>query len=119
VLGASTFNFLVDFGIGSRITDVTELQKILLAGGHLKIAAPTGYFGALSLAAVKSYQKAHGVIQTGYVGPLTRGELNKGSLSTSTGSKLNTSQASAVVGFIQAFGADADIIANVRAALGF
>jgi peptidoglycan hydrolase-like protein with peptidoglycan-binding domain len=118
VLGASTFNFLVDFGIGSRITDVTELQKILLAGGHLKIAAPTGYFGALSLAAVKSYQKAHGVIQTGYVGPLTRGELNKGAIA-SGGSKLNTSQASAVVGFIQAFGADADIIANVRAALGF
>lgn len=78
VLGASTFNFRTDFGVGSRLSpDVTELQKILIADGFLKIAAPTGYFGSLTRTAVKAYQSAHKVQYiTGFVGPLTRTALN-------------------------------------------
>ncbi len=66
-------------GIGSRGTDTTELQKILIAEGFLQIPAPVGTFGPLTLAAVKAYQKAHGISpQSGYVGPLTRAVLNNG-----------------------------------------
>lgn len=83
VLGASTstipvvyYSFLVDFGIGTENTDVTNLQTILIAKGYLSINAPTGYFGPLTQAAVREYQAAHGISATGFVGPLTRAQLN-------------------------------------------
>lgn len=79
VAGASTYNFQKNFGIGSRISpDVTELQKILIADGYLKIIAPTGYFGPSTMAAVKLYQKANNISATGFVGILTRAVLNLG-----------------------------------------
>jgi len=37
----------------------------------------TGYFGSLTLKAVKRFQAKYGIIQTGYVGPLTRAKLSK------------------------------------------
>lgn len=81
VLGASTFNFRIDFGQGSTLDpDVTELQKILMADGYLVIPAPTGYFGPLTTAAVKQYQAAHSIQTTGFVGPLTRAALNAGTI---------------------------------------
>lgn len=77
VLGASTFRFNVNFGFGSKIADVRELQTVLIASGHLKIAQPTGYFGPLTRAAVRAYQTTHSVKPvTGYVGPKTRAVLN-------------------------------------------
>jgi peptidoglycan hydrolase-like protein with peptidoglycan-binding domain len=78
VLGASAYNFAHALNIGSRGADVTQLQVVLIAGGFLVIDAPTGYFGKLTFAAVKAYQKAHGLPQVGNVGPLTRAQLNKG-----------------------------------------
>ncbi len=79
VLGAATYNFATNLRLGSRGADVTALQQVLIAEGHLSISAPTGYFGPLTLAAVKKYQAAHGISpQSGFVGPLTRAELNKG-----------------------------------------
>jgi peptidoglycan hydrolase-like protein with peptidoglycan-binding domain len=38
-------------------------------------AAPTGYFGSLTEAAVKKYQAAHSITMTGTVGPVTRTSL--------------------------------------------
>lgn len=79
VLGAETFRFLINMRQGSRLApDVTELQKVLIAHGYLKIAAPTGYFGPATLAAVKQYQSANSISMTGFVGPLTRAALNAG-----------------------------------------
>lgn len=81
VLGAALFNFTAEFGIGASGNTVTELQKILIAEGFLKIDAPTGYFGTLTYAALKAYQTAHGITPaTGYVGPKTLAELNKGAI---------------------------------------
>jgi peptidoglycan hydrolase-like protein with peptidoglycan-binding domain len=66
-------------GIGSRGNDVTQLQVFLKAGGYFNEEA-TGYFGALTEAAVKRLQAAADVVSsgdaqsTGYgaVGPKTR-----------------------------------------------
>lgn len=94
VLGAAAYNFTKDLSFGAHGTDVTELQKILIAEGYLKIPAPTAYFGALTKAAVVGYQKAHKVSPTsGYVGPRTRPELNKGAVPTVAESVTATSTA--------------------------
>lgn len=120
VLGAEAYNFTKNLTLGSQGDDVTELQKILIAEGYLNIPAPTGYFGALTKAAVIAYQKAHGISpQSGYVGALTRAELNKGSapVAHSGGSSLSASQIQSVIALLQAFGVDAATIANVNATL--
>lgn len=77
ILAPATFTFLNNLGLGARGNDVTELQKILSTEGFLKVS-PTGYFGILTKEAVAAYQKTHGIIPaSGYIGPLTRAELNK------------------------------------------
>lgn len=68
--------FDTDLSIGMTGQDVTELQQRLMEAGYLTVS-PTGYFGHLTASAVMKYQAAHGVATTGYVGPLTRAELNK------------------------------------------
>lgn len=73
---ASNFKFLKDLWKGMRNNDVSELQKRLIAEGLLSIDAPTGYFGNLTFAAVKGYQKGHALPQVGRVGPRTRAALN-------------------------------------------
>jgi peptidoglycan hydrolase-like protein with peptidoglycan-binding domain len=78
VLGAALYFFATDLTVGSTGADVMELQKVLIEAGYLKIAAPTGYFGPMTQAAVKLYQAAKGIQTTGYVGPLTRAALNQG-----------------------------------------
>ncbi len=85
VLGASTYNFAQPLQLGSTGPDVTELQKILIAAGYLKIDTPTGYFGPITVAAVKAYQSAHGLEPVGIVGPKTRALLNKGTTSSGSG----------------------------------
>jgi hypothetical protein len=83
VLGAATYNFTTDLTIGSRGADVDALQQVLIDEGFLAIEAPTGYFGALTKAAVVKYQTAHGITpQSGYVGPKTRTVLNAGTTPT-------------------------------------
>ncbi|MDB5266879.1 MAG: hypothetical protein JWN89_694 [Parcubacteria group bacterium] len=75
VLGASTFQFTRFLKLGMRGDDVMELQTRLAGAGLLK-AAPTGYFGKLTLAAVKAFQKSLDLPPTGYVGPMTLAILN-------------------------------------------
>jgi hypothetical protein len=90
VLGASTFNFDANFGYKARGEEVTQLQTILIAEGYLHIDAPTGYFGALTKAALKKWQKAHGIPPTGYAGPLTRAALNLGTTPVVPGTTTST-----------------------------
>jgi len=55
---------------------VSILQTFLAGKGYLNSEA-TGYFGGMTLAAVKQFQGANGIEQTGYVGPLTRGKIQE------------------------------------------
>ncbi len=82
VLGTTIFNFTRNLQTGSSGNDVTELQKILIAKGYLKVSAPTGFFGGLTAAAVKLYQKDNGLDQVGNVGPKTRAILNSSATPT-------------------------------------
>jgi len=56
-------------------SDVRELQELLIDKGFLTGSA-TGNFLSLTLKAVKQYQASEGIIQTGYVGTLTRTAIN-------------------------------------------
>lgn len=76
VLGASTYNFTVDLSYGSTGADVNALQQMLIDAGLLKIAAPTGWFGPMTRAALAQWQAAHGVAPAvGYFGPITRAAI--------------------------------------------
>lgn len=63
--------------VGSRGADVISLQTMLKAEGYFTNEV-TGYFGGLTMKAVRAYQKANKISQTGYVGPITRKALTKG-----------------------------------------
>jgi peptidoglycan hydrolase-like protein with peptidoglycan-binding domain len=77
VLGISTYNFASDLHIGMRSNDVLELQKRLAAEGFFAVN-PTGYFGTITRFSAKIYQATHRIQPlSGFVGPLTRAELNK------------------------------------------
>lgn len=76
VLGASTYNFTVNLSYGSTGADVNVLQQMLIDAGLLKIAAPTGWFGPMTKAALAQWQAAHGVAPAvGFFGPITRAAI--------------------------------------------
>jgi len=71
--GTVAFSYTRDLTVGSTGDDVKSLQSMLISKGYLKIAAPTGYFGALTKAALAAYQSAGGISPAvGYFGPITR-----------------------------------------------
>jgi spore germination protein YaaH len=51
--------------VGLSGADVTALQTALIAKGYLTAGSATGYFGALTLAAVEKFQCAQGIICSG------------------------------------------------------
>lgn len=66
-----------DVSYGQKSGCVTELQELLNKhGAHLAV---DGDFGPATLAAVKSYQSAHGLAVDGIVGPKTKASLEGGS----------------------------------------
>jgi hypothetical protein len=68
------FNNPLKFGMVGQ--EVIELQKRLQLEGYFP-GSFSAHFGAATLAAVKAYQKDHGLSALGNVGPGTRTELNK------------------------------------------
>jgi peptidoglycan hydrolase-like protein with peptidoglycan-binding domain len=76
VSSSNKYKFNKALSFGSRGVDVTELQKRLIVEGFLSGTA-TGYFGTMTVAAVKKYQSHYGISPFGNVGPVTRGQLNK------------------------------------------
>ncbi len=69
------FSNPLDFA--SKGTEVTELQKRLTALG-IYSGPITGYYGSLTVSAIKQYQSAHGLSALGNLGPATRADLNNG-----------------------------------------
>jgi len=67
---ATAVCFDADLQKGMTSDSVKDLQI------KLGVTPTSGYFGPITLAAVKTFQTSNGIINTGYVGPLTRGALN-------------------------------------------
>lgn len=74
---AQAYTFKKLLTVGSSGADVTALQQLLVQLGFLQVT-PTGYFGAMTKAALQKYQSAHGISPLGYAGPLTRTSLSLG-----------------------------------------
>lgn len=70
-----------DLRYGMTNGDVTLLQKFLRSKGYLS-ATPTGYFGTLTLTAVRSYQASKKLPTTGFVGEGTRAAIKNDSCGT-------------------------------------
>ena len=77
VLGATSGKFIQHLRHGMSGDSVKDLQERLRAEGHFTFPTSTGFFGDVTLEAVKKFQAARGVPATGFVGPLTLAELNK------------------------------------------
>ncbi len=88
-------NLTVDMGIGATDAttggQVTMLQNLLIARGLLQVksSASLGTFGPQTSRGVAQFQKGHGIIATGYVGPITRANIQTitcaiGAVDTST-----------------------------------
>ncbi len=98
VLGASTYNFTRNLVYRNSGADVTALQEVLVIAGYLT-EAPTGYFGKKTEAALKAYQAARGITQTGTLGPVTRLAMNRDAIPVS---KTATSSVSAQIALLLA-----------------
>jgi hypothetical protein len=66
----------VNLKYGQKNDSVAELQDFLADKGLLT-SSPTGFFGLLTLKAVKAYQVSQNLPVTGFVGPMTRAIINK------------------------------------------
>ena len=68
--------FNKDLGLGSKGEDVERLQKLLAQDTSVyPEGLITGYFGNLTVQAVKNFQSKYGISQVGRVGPQTRANL--------------------------------------------
>lgn len=76
--GGMCLSLIADLRQGTRNDAVASLQDFLITANYLNAEA-TGYFGALTFRAVQNYQKDKGFTQSGFVGPLTRGAIQKDS----------------------------------------
>jgi len=70
--------FSTDLSYGMKSNEVKCLQQFLanLGSNIYPEKLITGYYGPLTMAAVKRYQAFKGIITTGYFGPLTRAAVN-------------------------------------------
>jgi len=81
VVSAQGYTFSTNLTVGSTGADVSTLQSWLIANGYSipaisSGAAAKGYFGSQTKTAVMQFQASRGVPNTGFVGPLTRAQLN-------------------------------------------
>jgi len=72
--------FNTDLTMGSKNSDVSSLQAVLISNGYSIPAGATGYFGAQTRSALAAWQSATGISPAvGYFGPISRAALNRAS----------------------------------------
>lgn len=85
--GSVCLSLLSNLQFGARDTAASKnvwlLQSFLQANGYLS-SSPSGYFGIMTDAAVKSYQSVNSIPSTGFVGVLTRAKIKAASCSNNT-----------------------------------
>ena len=64
--------------VGMRGDDVRTLQEFLIVNGYIAKGLNSGYYGTLTLKAVRAWQTASGISSVGTVGPKSRAALATG-----------------------------------------
>lgn len=82
--------------LGTKSSDVTSLQKRLIELGYMTGSA-TGYYGDVTYAAVKAFQKANGLSADGVAGKATQQKLYGSSAVVSSGSSTGSTGSSSTV----------------------
>ncbi len=81
----SLAKFNTDLTLGSKNSDVSALQALLISKGYSIPAGATGYFGAQTKTAVMQWQAASGITPAaGYFGPKSRAAVNAMSMGGTT-----------------------------------
>ncbi len=94
----SGYTFSKSLTVGSTGADVTALQNILISKGYLNVKA-TGYFGALTRAAVAKWQAAVGIKPAvGFFGIGSRAVMNAAPAVTTTTTTTTTTPATTATG---------------------
>jgi peptidoglycan hydrolase-like protein with peptidoglycan-binding domain len=87
----STVSFTRSLYLGESGSDVVALQQFLKQQGYFTYPTVTGYFGPITEAAVKAFQKANNIDPIGTVGPQTQGAIAQlGGASSETASSVAT-----------------------------
>ena len=69
----SCLSFGEDLHVGDHGNNVEDLQKVLAGDPAIfSSSSVTGYFGPLTEDATKKFQEKHGILSTGYFGPMSR-----------------------------------------------
>ena len=91
--GGVVGGFMRDMAMGSTGDDVEALQKLLAGDPSIyPEGTVSGYFGSLTVLAVRRFQAKHGLPQVGRVGPQTRaklGEVSPGASTAPAGASTN------------------------------
>jgi peptidoglycan hydrolase-like protein with peptidoglycan-binding domain len=74
-VATSALDITATLSLGSTGDEVTQLQEFLQTQGFYTFPTVTGYFGSVTEAAVKAYQRSQGIDPIGIVGPQTRAAL--------------------------------------------
>lgn len=112
VPGATT---LVGLKVGDRGDGVREVQQLLIDGGVTIVGGADGVFGALTQAALRSFQSAKGLTVSGVVDQATIDALRAGQPGAPQGLTNNGGQSGSLVGL--AFGATGEGVKKVQTAL--
>lgn len=72
---SSSQGYFRNLTIGSAGSDVASLQAFLISNGFLNVSGPTGVFGSLTAAAVAAWQASIGLPSSGYFGALSRAAI--------------------------------------------
>jgi len=114
-MSSSGYTYNTDLTVGSTGADVTALQNTLISGGYLASGLNTGYFGALTKAAVMKWQTAAGISATGYVGPISRAKLNASSSMSSTTTTTTTTSTGTTGTTVTNTGVEGILTSNLNA----
>jgi len=98
-VATTSTTFTKDLTLGSRGTEVSALQQMLISKGLLTaVSAPTGYFGNATKAAVAAWQSASGISPAaGYFGAKSRAYVNSLAVGTTTTTTTTTTGGTVVV----------------------